>query len=169
MKVNSLGVLILWGLLATVPLQSQAAVPSDPGSAPKPTKFATAPLRLRVSPTLAMLEAPGAVLRTPGIVQQVSPPPPGAVAMVAKENQKHGLETVSAWEQARLDWIAEMLPRTLEVPPEDRFVQGALATVFPEPVSVRVGKVWLGGGIVNAVHRDNPFALLNFDVFHVSF
>jgi hypothetical protein len=42
-------------------------------------------------------------------------------------------------------------------------------TVFPEPETFRVGRSEVGGGIVNAIKRRNPFCLLNYRVFWMSF
>lgn len=42
-------------------------------------------------------------------------------------------------------------------------------TVFPEPETFRLGRSELGGGIVNAIKRRNPFCLLNPVVFWWSF
>jgi hypothetical protein len=51
----------------------------------------------------------------------------------------------------------------------DGFLHDAGTVVFPEPIELWLGKVEVGGGLITAIQRRNPFALLNIlDVFHLS-
>ena len=78
-------------------------------------------------------------------------------------------DTLPRNEQREAMAFAESLPRYLADPAEDGFLHQAEEVLFPEPVDLRIGRASVGGGLLTAIARRNPFALLNIlDVFHLS-
>lgn len=71
--------------------------------------------------------------------------------------------------QAAIDDLARSLPDSFAAMPNDGLLHRAAELLFPEPATVRWGKAEIGGGIVTAIRRENPFALLNpFSIFSIS-
>lgn len=73
-------------------------------------------------------------------------------------------------ERLRADWAAVDARRLERSRREDGTWNRAVEAVFPaEPAVWRVGHTELGGGLINALKRRNPFCLLNPVFFHLSF
>jgi hypothetical protein len=73
------------------------------------------------------------------------------------------------FEALRSDWAAVDARRLETERAHDALWNRTFNTVFPEPVSIRMGKVDIGGGLPTAIRLRNPFALLNQVFFSVSF
>lgn len=80
------------------------------------------------------------------------------------------LDKLTPLQRSRMESFANSLPSSAAISGPDGFLYRAGRVMFPEPVSIRVGRFELGGGIITAIKRKNPFGLLNiFDIFHASF
>ena len=71
------------------------------------------------------------------------------------------LVTPSPRQQREVLEFAESLPRFRADPAEDGFLRRAGEVVFPAAAEYRIGKVAVGGGLITAIRRRNPFGLLN--------
>ena len=72
-------------------------------------------------------------------------------------------------DQLREEWTAVDAQRLEEARQHEGAWNRGFNTVFPEPVFVRVGHFDLGGGIITAVRRLNPFGLINQVFFSFSY
>ena len=72
-------------------------------------------------------------------------------------------------DQLRSEWAAIDAQRLEEARQHEGAWNRGFNTVFPEPVVVRVGRFELGGGIITAIRRLNPFGLINQVFFSFSF
>ncbi len=79
------------------------------------------------------------------------------------------LSTLPITRQSAIDDFVRSLPTSADPPTDDNLLRQAGEILFPEPASVRLGKLEVGGGIITAIKRHNPLALLNpFSIFSIS-
>ena len=72
-------------------------------------------------------------------------------------------------ESLRQEWADQDARRLEEERAGEGVLNKTLRTVFPEPETFRIGTHDIGGGLPTAIHRRNPFALINQVFFSFSF